>query len=63
MKCVCGYEYEYEYDDKTWHRKATVGDEPFIDIVGTFMKKREDDSVFPVHLYVCPKCRTVRMEE
>ena len=65
MKCVCGYEYEYEYDDETHERKATIGDEPYIKIIGTFMVENTGyhGGMHEVSLYACPKCQTIRMED
>lgn len=63
MKCVCGYEYKEEWDEGA--KRVAIGGEEFTPIdtkatvedTGSYHRTQYD-----IHLYICPKCGTVRAE-
>lgn len=69
MKCVCGYEYrkdEYSWVDDEYVELPDIGDEKFRKIRSIFQLEGDDfyrNNHEDVTLYMCPKCRTVKVGE
>ena len=63
MKCLCGYEYE-DNGYMAWHKKYKVlkGDKAFIIAKNDILVDTELDGLIEHHIYICPKCGTVKVE-
>jgi len=61
MRCVCGYEYKEEYI-KMGEYKVTIGDEDFIEVIGSFhTQEKAWEREERVSIWACPKCKTIRL--
>lgn len=59
MKCVCGYEYEEDWS--SGDKQVIKGDEEFI-AIDCHVTIRENFQDNKVHLFACPKCKTVQVD-